>query len=105
MSNVERSKCNGGCWEMRSDGAISKYLPAHLRNCTTLAWVIITPLGSPVDPDVNRTCATSPSVLAHAGGVAGYTARARQVNAGAASAAGTILSSSHPIAGRPSKGA
>src|SRR5438046_10415254 len=97
MSNVERSKCKGGCWEVRSDGAVPKYLFAHRRKCATLAWVIITPLGIPVEPDVNRMCATSSSVLAQAGGVAGQSGRSYRVKAGAGSASGGAPSSSHPI--------
>ncbi len=68
--------------------------------CAALRWVIITPLGAPVDPDVNRMCAMSPSPLAYAGVVAGQASRSRIVNAGAGSASAGNSSSSHPIKGR-----
>src|SRR5437879_12771123 len=71
----------------------AKYVVAHRMRCTTLAWVIITPLGNPVDPDVNRMCATSPSLLSDAGADVGQAARSCRLKAGAASASGAVASS------------
>src|SRR5262245_2207883 len=59
ISNCERSKCSGGWPELRSALAIPKYFTAHETKCCTLACVMGTPLGSPVEPDVKRMCAGS----------------------------------------------
>src|SRR5262245_24800183 len=59
ISNCERSKYNGGWPELRSALVIPKYLTAQATKCCTLACVIGTPLGIPVDPEVKRICAGS----------------------------------------------
>src|SRR5450432_2123909 len=81
MSNVDRSKCSGGWHEMRSDGEGRKQRAAHSRNDMILEWVITTPLGTPVDPDVNRIWAASWAVLPHGSGVAGVRSTSSQQKA------------------------
>src|SRR5256886_16739654 len=80
MSNVDRSKCSGGCPEIRSVGAVPKYGTAHSTKRRTLACVITTPLGMPVEPDVNRMWAGSCGPFALAGSVAGYVGRSASEN-------------------------
>src|SRR5437667_2632947 len=58
-SKVERSKCSGACPDVRSNGPSPKWRTAHSMKHVTFACVITTPLGIPVDPDVNRMCAGS----------------------------------------------
>ena len=55
MSNVERSKCSGGCPETRSPARVPKWRSAHSTNATTFACSIITPFGTPVEPEVNSS--------------------------------------------------
>src|SRR5579883_85728 len=57
MSKVDKSKCSGGWPEIRSSGRISKYSTAQFTKWITFEWVITTPFGVPVDPEVNRMCA------------------------------------------------
>ena len=78
MSNVERSKCSGGCPEMRSPARVPKWRSAHSTNATTLACSIITPFGAPVEPEVNKRWARSG--LAAAGVWAGNDARSSRAN-------------------------
>src|SRR5437773_828481 len=59
ISKVERSKWSGECPDSRSDAVMEKYRHAHSTNAITLAWLITTPFGVPVDPDVNRMCAAA----------------------------------------------
>src|SRR6266853_3840872 len=63
----------------------------------TLACVIITPLGVPVDPDVKRMCAPSTAVLRHAGGSAEWLARS-PAEKRASTPRGGGGASSHPTA-------
>jgi hypothetical protein len=39
---------------------IPKYLTAHSTIRTTFEWLMTTPFGLPVEPDVNSICAASP---------------------------------------------
>src|SRR5439155_2224758 len=66
MSNTDRSKCSGEWPESLSSGPRPKYPFAHSTKWITLAWVITTPLGAPVDPEVKRMCAGSWLLVAHA---------------------------------------
>src|SRR5258706_1714863 len=85
ISNVDKSKCSGGWHEMRSDAAMPKYRIAHFKKCITLEWVITTPFGVPVDPDVNRMCAPSSELLSHATGRGDSAERSSQEKAQEAS--------------------
>src|SRR2546427_1657775 len=86
-SNVDRSKCIGGCHETRSDGRVQKYAPAHRRNARTLSWVITTPLGTPVDPDVNKMCAAASGPFCRSGGATPYAWKSDRENCGRTPAA------------------
>src|SRR5206468_7377776 len=55
-----------------SEGLISKYLTAHSTKWMTLACVMTTPLGIPVEPEVNRMCAGSRRVVRETRGVTGW---------------------------------
>ena len=75
MSKVERSKWSGGCAgepvvgsRARSSGS------AQSRNAATLACVISTPFGRPVDPEVKRMWAASPGPTSTAGAASGSVA-------------------------------
>src|SRR5215813_1533762 len=66
MSKVERSKCSGEWPELRSDEWMPKYGVAQSRKLSTFSWVITTPFGTPVEPDVNRICAASDAEVSSA---------------------------------------
>ena len=51
-SNVDRSKWNGATLATRSSGASAMRSAAHSVNARQLQCEIITPLGTPVEPDV-----------------------------------------------------
>src|SRR5262245_41401822 len=53
-SKTDRSKCSGGCPEILSEALIPKYAIAQSTKWATFEWVMTTPFGSPVDPEVNR---------------------------------------------------
>src|SRR5436190_2013054 len=65
-------------------------------NARTLACVITTPLGSPVEPDVNRMWAASCGPFAVAGSVVGYRVKSAGENC-AVMAAGGSSAPSQPI--------
>src|ERR1043166_1925636 len=96
MSKVDKSKCSGGWHEMRSDASVPKYRVAHSKKCITLEWVMTTPLGTPVEPDVNRMWAASSNVVWHAGARAGTEARSSQEKAILRLASAGSPGSSHP---------
>jgi len=79
ISNTDRSKCRGGWQETLSDGPMPKYFVAHSTKWITLAWVMTTPLGVPVDPEVKRMCAASLRAPARGGGVPDTRSRSRAV--------------------------
>src|SRR5256884_9164546 len=81
MSKVDRSKCSGECCDARSDWEMPKYFHAHSRKRRTLRCETITPLGTPVEPEVKRMCARSVSLLSDSTGVAGRAARAAPLDA------------------------
>ena len=83
MSNVDRSKCSGGCPEIRSPGFAPKWRSAQSTNASTVSWVIITPLGAPVEPDVKSRWARSAG--AAPGASAGAASRSARVKAAGAS--------------------
>src|SRR2546429_3504756 len=86
MPKVDRSKCSGECCDARSDWEMPKYFHAHSRKRRTLRCETITPLGTPVEPEVKRMCARSVSLLSDSTGVAGRPSRSAAVNAGGGSA-------------------
>src|SRR2546429_9983402 len=82
MSKVDRSKCSGECCDARSDWEMPKYFHAHSRKRRTLRCETITPLGTPVEPEVKRMCARSVSLLSDSTGVAGRPCGSPALNAG-----------------------
>src|SRR5437879_12065928 len=82
MSNVARSKCSGGCHEMRSSGAVPKYARAQRTKWSTFPWVMTTPLGTPVEPDVKSRCAGSPTAFSYVSGDGDWDATSVVVNVG-----------------------
>ena len=51
-SKTERSKWNGAWLDRRSPGWGSSSSSAHSMNASAFPWLMHTPLGRPVDPDV-----------------------------------------------------
>src|SRR5207245_9778590 len=82
MSNVARSKCSGGCHEMRSSGAVPKYARAQRTKWSTFPWVMTTPVGRPVGPDVKSRCAGSPTAFSYVSGDGDWDATSAVVNVG-----------------------
>ena len=60
MSNMARSKVAAKVWEQTSSGVKPYRCWLKRRNWSTLPWLIGTPFGRPVEPDVNSTYAMSP---------------------------------------------
>src|SRR5829696_6741028 len=81
MSNVDRSKCSGGWPDTRSEADIWKYPVAHCTKLITLACVMTTPLGVPVDPEVNRMCAGASLEFRRGTGAGAYRTQSDLVNA------------------------
>src|SRR2546427_1972582 len=71
ISKTDKSKCKGGCPEIRSDALIPKYWVAQSTKWITLEWVMTTPLGVPVEPEVKRMYAGSSGSFRESGGFPG----------------------------------
>jgi uncharacterized membrane protein len=54
-SSTDRSKCRGAWLASRSLGPMRNSATAQSTNARPLAWESMTPLGRPVDPEVNST--------------------------------------------------
>src|SRR5512147_1537349 len=80
-SKVDTSKRSGEWFEMRSSLVMPKYFRAHETKRATDSWVIITPFGMPVEPEVNNRCARSSPRLGNAIGAEEYVVRSRIRNA------------------------
>src|SRR5918997_3101550 len=58
---IPASKLRGSAERMRSSGVFSRYVETIWAPTTTLRWLVATPLGIPVDPEVYRIVPRSTS--------------------------------------------
>jgi len=58
---IPASKFSGSAERMRSSGTFSRYVETICEPTTTLRWLVATPFGIPVEPDVYRMVPRSTS--------------------------------------------